>query len=169
MMKPHIKFGLLTGLASGVIFISTTLAGLDKSGILFFAYLFMLAFGLYLTIKESYVSSEIITRRMGLTVGMRMLLIAGVIDGCIIYPYCKFINHSYMTFARKFQIDFFEKVMRYDPKQLETFKSNIYWSVSPGTLAISELTRDLVFGFFICLLVTSFLKRNNKPADSKEF
>ncbi len=169
MMKPHIKFGILTGLASGIIFIATTLVGPERSGLLFFLYIFFLSFGLFFALKETREQTGLMSYGKGLGTGMITLLIAGTVDGLMTYPYCKFIHHSYMAFARNFQIDFFEQIMHPDSKQMADFKSNINWTVSPGSLALAELFRELFFGFFICLLVASLLKKTDTHQNKQEF
>lgn len=159
--KPWVKFGLLTGAALGLIFIASVYTSTERLSILFYLYMFVLAFGIYFTIKEVKSTGRILSYNQALGTGMKTAFFSGLFSAIIIYPFCKFINSDFVNYARQFQIDWLEKTMGYSKEQMDFYKMNQYWIVSPGSVTISEIFRAVFFGFLIALFVSALMRSVN--------
>jgi hypothetical protein len=170
-MKPQVKYGLLVGVASFILFVVSIYVPEDRRSLLSYTGFFVMAFGVYFALKETRDNSGgFLAYGRGLGVGTLAALIAGVTNGILSYIFCKFINHNYIVSLRTKLLDMIENSNnQYNSDQLALIKKMFPVIISPGAQAIGDIIWLLIIGFIISLIVSAILKKDNPTGDIQNF
>ena len=170
-MKPQVKYGLLVGLASFIIFIVMNAVAADRGNILYYMSMFILTFGIYFTLKDTRDHIGSITYGRGLGLGVLCALIAGSSDGIGRYVYCKFFNHGYVINVRNQYMDVLEgsNSFKYSADQMAMVKKMVPLIISPGSVMIYDIIGTVFTGFLLALVISAILKKNNTETSMPGF
>jgi hypothetical protein len=170
-MKPQVKYGLLVGIASFIIFIVMNAVDADRGSILYYMSMFILTFGIYFTLKDTRDSVGSITFGKGLGLGVLCSLVAGSSDGLGRYIYCKVFFHPYITNLRTLSLDTIESSnpAHYNAEQMAMVKKLLPYIVSPGSLAIIDIIGTVFTGFLLALVISAILRKDNQQTSMPGF
>ncbi len=170
-MKPQVKYGLLVGLASFIIFIVMNAVNADRGNILYYMSLFILTFGIYFTLKDTRDVVGTITYGRGLGLGVLCSLVAGSADGVGRYVYCKVFNHHYITNVRTMYMDVIEgqSSAKYTAEQMAMVKKMVPLIISPGSVAIYDIIGTVFTGLLLSLVIPAILKKDNQETSMPGF
>jgi hypothetical protein len=166
-MKPQVKYGLLVGFASFIIFIVMNAVDPDRGNILYYVSMFILAFGIYYTLKDTRDIVGNISFGRGLGLGTLTALVAGSADGIGRYVYCKFFYFKYIITIRNLYLDVLEnsKNFQSSAEQLAMAKKMVPFIISPGSIAVYDIIGTVFTGFLLSLIISAILKRENRSTD----
>lgn len=170
-MKPQVKYGLLVGLASFIIFIVMNAVAADRGNILYYMSMFILTFGIYFTLKDTRETVGTISYGRGLGLGVLCALVAGSSDGIGRYVYCKVFNHNYILNVRNLYMDVLEgnNSMKYNAEQMAMVKKLVPVIISPGSVAIYDIIGTVFTGFLLSLVISAILRRENQQNNIQGF
>jgi hypothetical protein len=169
-MKPQVKYGLLIGLASFIIFVVSTYVPEDRRSLLNYTGIFIMAFGVYFAMKETRDHAGILPYGRALGLGTLTALIAGVSDGILSYIFCKFINHGFIIDLRTRVMDIVDKSgNQNNAEQVTMFKKMLPVIISPGSQAVGDIIWLVFIGFIISLIVAAILKKDQTGDQLQQF
>jgi hypothetical protein len=168
-MKPQVKYGLATGIATALILITATLAAPERAGLLVYLFLFILTFGLFFAVKDTRDHAGQISFGRGFGIGLLTAIISGVAATVVIYPYFKYIHHSSITYLRKYQMEWMDQNMQSSPDQLVLLHKNINLYFSPGMLSLAVIFYELFFGLMISVMIALIINKTKPGQREKGF
>ncbi len=158
-----LKYGIITGLASGVLSILLFISGAFET--VWIGIVLALAIsvaGIVLAHRE-YKSANhgFMSYGRGLVIGTVLSVIAGLISGLISFAYIQFVDPGVLDRMKEMQMAMMEKFGMPEDK-MEEAVAKLDEQFTPLKQLTSGLSSGLIGGFILSLIVTAITKRN-KP------
>jgi drug/metabolite transporter (DMT)-like permease len=167
-MKPHVRYGLMTGLICSVVFIAQTyMPSPAVRGLFTWGSYFAIAGMIYLACRDKRAAQgNLLTYGDGVGTGMLTALIGGGITAVLFYINAKFFNHTFIESYQDELREEMEKKFRADElKMLDTF-------IGPGMFGFVQFLHVVFVGLIASLVIAALLKNGTRnpmfPGDERD-
>jgi hypothetical protein len=154
-MKPHVKYGLLTGVICTVLYVlQTYLTSEALNVVITLGSYVIIAAMIYMAVKERRGTRSYFSFGEAFSTGLLVSLIAGAIVVIPFYINAKFLNHDFIDLQRLRSDEVFEDKF---PAEM----ANLI--LSPGLFTFGAFIKILlVGGIIISLIIAAILKRGER-------
>lgn len=162
--KIAIKYGLIQGVLSFVLFLVVTMTGLRQNwvstvlNIALFVVLMVLAHSAYKKTHEG-----MMTYPQGLGLGTLLSVVAAVLTSVLVYVYVSFINTGYAAAMLKIQQETLEARGMKGP-QLDQAMAMTGAMLTPTGIVITSVIGGVILGFIVALIVSIFTRKGDTNA-----
>lgn len=158
-----LKYGILTGLASGVLSIIMFISGAFETVWIGIVLALVISVGGIVMAHKEFkrLNGGYMNYGKGLVIGTVLSLIAGLISGLISFAYIQFVDPGVLDRMKEMQMAMMEKFGMPEDK-MEEAVAKLDEQFTPTKQLTSGLTSGLIGGFILSLIVTAVTKRN-KP------
>ncbi|MEO8147622.1 MAG: DUF4199 domain-containing protein [Bacteroidia bacterium] len=162
-MKPHLKYGLIAGVAAIIWNLIMYLTGLDRTemnqALGWVAIILTLVFVVLAVKEQRDINKGYITFGGGFKTGFLVFLIAGLISCIYFYIHLTVVDTGMIDFLReKTMAEMAKKNMPEDQIEIAMKYTNMF--LSPGVMACMGFVMNLIVGAIAALIVAAIMKKD---------
>lgn len=156
-----LKYGIITGLASGVLSVIMFVSGAFETVWISIVLALIISIGGIVMAHREYkeLNGGYMNYGKGLLIGTILSVIAGLISGLISFAYIQFVDPGVLDRMKEMQMTMMEKFGMPEDK-MEEAVAKLDEQFTPTKQLTSGLTSGLVGGLVLSLIVSAFTKRN---------
>lgn len=161
-----LKYGILTGLASGVLSIVMFISGAFETVWIGIVLALIISVGGIIMAHREYkfLNGGYMNYGKGLLIGTILSVIAGLISGIISFAYIQFVDPGVLDRMKEMQMAMLEKFGMPEDK-MEEAVAKLDEQFTPMKQLTSGITSGLFGGLFLSLIVSAFTKRSKPEFD----